>query len=134
MNRTERAKKSSTSSGAVTRNIGDARLPGLSADNKFGLAYEAAILLAKMAIGCAGYRVKGSGAHYTTFAALELAIGPTAARAGSYFDRCRRKRNELSYDRAGIVTETEAEELLREVRRFQRMVGAWIRRHHSQFA
>ncbi|MGD0384465.1 MAG: hypothetical protein ABSA77_13170 [Thermoguttaceae bacterium] len=60
---------------AINRNLHDADLPGLSADNKFGLAYEAGLLLAKMAVACAGYRVKGQGGHQTTFASLKLAIG-----------------------------------------------------------
>jgi hypothetical protein len=42
----------------VTRNLADAAITALSADNRFGLAYEAGLLLAKMAIAAAGYRVK----------------------------------------------------------------------------
>jgi hypothetical protein len=63
---------------AVVRNIHDAAVADLSADNKFGLAYEAGLLLAKMAVSCAGYRVEGQGAHQTTFVALKLAIGNDA--------------------------------------------------------
>ena len=43
--------------GAIERNLRDAALPDLSADNKFGMAYEAALLTAKMAVAVAGYRV-----------------------------------------------------------------------------
>ncbi len=103
---------------------------GLSADNKFGLAYEAGLLLAKMALACAGYRVKGQGAHQTTFAALKLAMGPSIAPTASYFDRCRRKRNEISYDAAGLVSDSEAGELIAEVKRFQATVQAWIEKNH----
>jgi hypothetical protein len=111
---------------AVSRNLHDAAVPGLSADNKFGLAYEAGLLLAKMAVACAGYRVKGQGAHQTTFTSLKLAIGSSITETASYLDRCRRKRNEISYDTAGLVSDTEAEELLKEVKQFQINIESWI--------
>jgi hypothetical protein len=119
---------------AVNRNLRDAGIPQLSADNRFALAYEAALLLAKMAIACAGYRVKGQGAHQTTFAALKLAIGSTLAKKASYFERCRRKRNALSYDTAGVVTDTEAAEILAQAQAMQAIVEQWIAKNHSQLA
>src|SRR5436309_2184642 len=79
---------------AAERNLRDAALPGLSVDNSFGVAYEAALLVSKMAIACAGYRVKGLGAHETTFIALELSLGSDVSTAARYFERCRRKRND----------------------------------------
>ncbi|MBI1849130.1 MAG: hypothetical protein HYR85_02170 [Planctomycetes bacterium] len=114
----------------MARNVADAALVGLSPDNKFGLAYDAVLLLSKMAIACAGYRVKGQGAHRTTFEALQLALGPTIAQKADYFDRCRRKRNEFSYDVAGVVSAREAQELLEHTRQFEKTVEAWIAKHH----
>lgn len=116
---------------AVGRNLHDADLDALSADNRFGLAYEAALLLAKMAIACAGYRIKGQGAHQTTFAALPLVLGPSVQPMVSYFDRCRRKRNEISYDAADVVTDTEVEEILTKAAGFQQTIEAWIAENHS---
>ena len=60
-----------------------------------------------------GYRVKGQGANQTTFTAVKLALGAGINNMATYLDRCRRKRNELSYDVAGVVTDTEAAEILR---------------------
>ncbi len=119
---------------AVERNLHDAAVKGLSADNSFGMAYEAGLLLAKMAIACAGYRVKGLGAHQTTFAALKLAVGPSMAKTASYLERCRRKRNELSYDSAGVVTDTEAAEILAKVRSMQKALEEWIAKNHPALA
>jgi hypothetical protein len=118
---------------AVECNLTDAGITGLSADNRFGIAYEAALLLAKMAVACAGYRVKGPGAHKTMFDAVELAMGARVSSEALYFDRCRRKRNNLSYDAAGIVPQTEAEELLKEAARFRTSVETWISKHYPQF-
>ena len=120
--------------GAAARNLRDARLKGLSADNAFGLAYEAAFLLAKAVIACAGYRVRGLGAHHTTFVALEVAMGASGAQTAAYFDRCRRKRNDLSYDSADIASEAEARELRREVEAFRVTALAWIEKHYPRLA
>lgn len=119
---------------AITRNIHDAAITGLSADNKFGLAYETGLLLAKMAVACAGYRVKGQGAHQSTFISLKIAVGAAINETASYLDRCRRKRNEISYDTAGLVSDTEAEELLSNVEEFRIVVEAWIASNHASFA
>ncbi len=119
---------------AVDRNLRDVAAAGLSADNKFGLAYEAGLLLAKMTVACAGYRVKGQGAHHTTLTALKLAMGQSIAPTASYLERCRRKRNEISYDAAGLVSDTEADELIAKVRRLQATVKAWIAKKHPNLS
>lgn len=114
----------------VERDLRDADLPGLSEDNAFGLAYEAGLLLARMAIACAGYRVRGPGAHQTAFVALEIALGSPAERAAAYFEVCRRKRNILSYDNADVASATEVTEILRAARRLEALVEGWIARRH----
>ncbi len=103
---------------AVERNLADASLGQLSPDNRFSIAYQAALLAAKMAIACAGHRVKGQGAHQTTFAALKLAMGSPTNIMATYLDRCRRKRNEGAYDAAGVVSMAEADELFKKAQVF----------------
>jgi hypothetical protein len=109
-------------------------VPGLSADRRFATAYNAVLQLAKMAIACAGYRVVGPGHHLTTFEAVETAMGPPVSRLVAYFDTCRRKRNQVDYDRVNAATETEAEELLAKAEDFRELVEKWISKHHSAFA
>src|SRR5712691_3959446 len=70
----------------VSRDLTDARLPGLSTDRQFATAYNAVLQLAKMAIACAGYRVVGTGHHQTTFEALELAVGDQVSPFVPFFD------------------------------------------------
>ena len=115
---------------AVKRDLQDAAIEGLSDDNRFGMAYEAALLVAKMAVAAAGYRIKGLGAHQTTFVARKLALGVEMTQTASYLDRCRRMRNELSYDTAGVVTDDEAAELLKEARKLKDTVEHWINENH----
>ena len=117
----------------IARDLQDAALSGLSADRRFATAYNAVLQLAKMVIACAGYRVAGQGHHQTTFEALELAMGPSIVAASTYFDTCRRKRNLVDYDVANLITETEADELLRQARQFGQLVEAWIAQNHPSF-
>lgn len=117
---------------AVDRNLRDAAIHQLSADNRFAVAYEAALLLGKMAVACAGYRVKGLGAHQTTFAALKLALGAGIGKTAAYLERCRRRRNELSYDMAGVVTDTEVAEILAQAQTLQKTVEQWIAENYPR--
>ncbi len=114
----------------IARDLQDAALSVLSADRRFATAYNGVLQFSKMVIACAGYRVVGQGHHQTTFEALELAMGPSIAASGSYFDTCRRKRNQVEYDMANVATETEAEELLRQAQQFGQLVEAWIAQNH----
>ncbi len=115
------------------RNLADARIEALSTDGKFGHAYEAARALATVVVRASGYRVKSAGAaHYSTFVALEVADPRRFARHAAYFNTCREKRNDLSYELAGVVTDSEAEELLREVPAFQALVDEWLRARHPK--
>jgi hypothetical protein len=119
---------------AIRRNLQDASLPGLSDDNRFGIAYEAGLIVATMAIVCAGYRARGEGAHETTFFALQIAVGPSAARFEDYFQQSRRKRNTLSYARAGVVDPSKVAEIIERTQRLQELVEAWIANRHPHLA
>jgi hypothetical protein len=119
---------------AIRRNLDDASIEELSDDNRFGIAYQAALLVAKMAIACAGYRVKGQGAHQTTFPVVPLALGRSYQSLSDYLDLCRRKRNDIAYDSAGIVSSADVEELVRQATKFAANVEGWIAKHHPTFA
>ena len=87
-----------------------------------------------MTVACAGYRVKGQGAHQTTLAAMKLALGAGISKTASYLERCRRKRNELSYDMVGFVTDTEARELLAQAQALQKTIQQWIAKNHPHLS
>lgn len=119
----------------VGRDLQDAAIEGLSDDRRFATAYNAVLQLSKMAIACAGYRVaSGAGHHQKTFEAVKTALGsPAADTFADYFDTCRRKRNNIDYDGAEIVTETEADELLEKANEFRSLVEDWISREHLAY-
>ena len=118
----------------VERDLKDAALPGLSDDRAFATAYNAVLQLSKMVIAATGHRVIGQGHHQTTFQAVEIAVGAKAIPYATYFDACRRKRNQLDYDVAEVASHTESQELLKKAREFQQLVEAWITANHPQLA
>jgi hypothetical protein len=96
---------------------------------RYIMAYDAARTLSVMIVRSAGYRPRTVGGHYNTFLALEAADS-AFANLSAYFDSCRSKRNLSEYTDAGIITETEAEALLKAVRQFALDAEAWIKAKH----
>ena len=117
----------------VDRSLADVNAPGLSADARFIMAYDAARTLSLLIVRAAGYRPRSVGGHYNTFLALETADPAFAARS-AYFDGCRMKRNTSEYNFAGGVSETDADGLLQAARQFAIEAENWIALHHPQLA
>jgi len=67
---------------AAQRNIADAQLPGLSAENRFDTAYKAIMQLAMLALNANGYRTLTSkpGHHQTAIQTLPLSVGLAPAK------------------------------------------------------
>jgi hypothetical protein len=117
----------------VARSLKDVTAPGLSADARFIMAYDAARTLSLIVVRAAGYRPRAIGGHFNTFLALESA-DPSFAALSTYFDGCRMKRNDCEYDFAGGVTDTDASGLLTTVRKFAVDAEAWVKAHHPALA
>jgi len=107
----------------IERDLKDCQVEGLSEDRRFATAYGAALNLASYAIRKQGYRVSGKvGHHKITFDAAAEILGKTSSEFMDFFDLCRRKRNKVDYDFADVVSETEVQELIEMVKRFQKFV------------
>jgi hypothetical protein len=109
------------------RDLLDAAVQGLSLDRRFLIAYEVALTLSTIPLYAAGYETHGYGHHWLTFKALPYVMGAEFIALADYFDVCRTKRNVGTYGRGGLISETEVEELLTEVRGFQKSVGDWLK-------
>ncbi len=120
--------------GVIDRNLADAALTSLSADNRLGIAYEAVLVACKLAVHASGYRIRSGipGAHAITLECGVLAMGKPVADVIDYFDTVRRKRNHLSYDAAGTVSHAEANEALKHARGVKRAMEAWLADRHSE--
>src|ERR1700733_8760927 len=75
---------------AITRDLSDAAVKGLSEDRRFATAYNATLQAAKRASARAGYRLATAPRrHRVAFDAARLALGSAAVRALDYFETCR---------------------------------------------
>jgi hypothetical protein len=60
-----------------------------------------------------------------------LILGVANQGDADYLNACRSKRNIAEYDRTGVVSAGEAEELLAFVQELREKVMQWVRKHHS---
>ena len=94
------------------RDIADAESEALSADWRFGIAYNAALKLCTMMLYDAGFMPEKNLAHYRTLLSLQYTIGEHRKSDAEYLDACRIKRNHVEYDYVNGASETEAQELV----------------------
>src|SRR5437870_1705914 len=95
----------------VERDLQDAK-GNVSADWRFGIAYNAALKCCTALLHASGYRADAGQAHMRTINALTEILGDTWKSDANYLNRCREKRNTVEYDMAGVATENDVKELL----------------------
>lgn len=115
--------------GIVERDLADAE-GNISADWRFGIAYNAALKLCTILLQASGYRTEKTLQHYRTIAALPLILGDQRNDDADYLEVCRRKRNTTEYDRAGAATEQDAKELIEFTKKLRADVLDWLKQHH----
>jgi len=115
----------------VDRDIKTARTPGVHPDWRLSIAWNAVLQVANAALAAAGFRAEGEGHHYRTIQSLELTIGaePGLVRR---LDAYRKKRNIGDYQKAGMVTDSEADELVKLAEEVAARVRAWLRTVHPE--
>lgn len=116
----------------VERDLKDSRQKGLSADWRFGIAYNAALKLCTILVYAEGYKPEKALAHYRTLRALPLVLGPEKEDDADYLDSCRSKRNTVEYDCIGGATNSEANELIVFVTELKQEVMEWIKEKHPE--
>jgi hypothetical protein len=117
--------------GIVDRDVKDAE-SDISADWKFGIAYNAALKLCTILLHASGYRPEQKLGHYRTITALPLILSHEHKDDADYLDACRGKRNTAEYDSAGVVSADEADELLNFTKELREEVMRWLKRQHSE--
>jgi hypothetical protein len=116
----------------VDRDLKDAGRVEVSADWRFGIAYNAALKLCTMLLHASGYRPEKALQHYRTIQALPMILGDRHKDNATYLETCRIKRNTVEYDIAGAVTEKDARELLMFAGRLQSEVLNWLKVNHPE--
>jgi hypothetical protein len=116
----------------VDRDLSDAQTAGLSADGRFQHAYDAALQLCMIALRAAGYRVrKGQGHHKYSIDSLRLTLGDAWSETADHIERCSRLRGQAMYERTGVVSEEDAQDLIATARQLRDDVIDWLKTHHG---
>ena len=102
----------------------------ISTDMRFYAAHGAAIAIAKAALAACGYRTTRVDAnHYYLFQSLEDTLGSDTDTVNA-LDAYRKKRNTAEYDMAGMISESEADEMVEIATHLRHTVDDWLRANH----
>ena len=113
----------------VDRDLQDAA-SDLSADWRFGIAYNAALKLCTILLYAEGYKAERNLQHYRTIQALSKILGTEKNDDAIYLDTCRTKRNTAEYDSVGVVTDRDSDELIDFVKSFKEEVLTYLKNKH----
>ena len=116
----------------VSRDLKDAAAGGISEDWKFGIAYNAALKLCTILLHASGYKAEHTLQHYRTIQAMPLILGDQLKVGAQYLDDCRRKRNKVEYDVAGVASAQDATELLEFSKELHANVQDWLKKQRPE--
>jgi len=113
----------------MDRDLSDCQSPGLSADWRLGIAYNAALQVAVAGLAAEGYRVARESHHFRAVQSLAFTLGSDGPLIAQ-LDAFRKKRNISDYERAGSVSTQEAQEMIDLAGRLRDGLVRWLRRAH----
>jgi hypothetical protein len=118
--------------GVVDRELADAGVAGLSDDGRFTHAYDAALLLCKLALHASGFEVakRVPGHHALWINSLELTLGAKHKATLVLLSKSSKLRHLSLYDHAGVVQRQDADDLLEAARQLRTDVMSWLRSEH----
>lgn len=112
------------------RDLRDCQTPSLSAQWRLNIAYNAALQCAAAALAAVGFRpARGDSLHLRVIQSLQHTIRADTAVI-EQFDAFRKKRNIGAYERTGVVSEHEADEMFELAKKVRADVEAWLRANH----
>lgn len=115
----------------VDRDLSDCRIRALSGDWRLNIAYNAALQAATAALAASGYRASRGSHHYLVIQSLAATIGADQNLVRQ-FDMFRRKRNVGGYERVGLVSESEADEMIELAEKLRQEVVRWLANQHPE--
>jgi len=113
----------------VDRDLAASRTPGLPADWRLNIAYNAAMQCAVAALAASGYRAARDSHHYRVIQSLAFTMGVELALIDQ-LEHLRKKRNMGEYERAGIASDQEANETIELAAQLRRLLQAWLKENH----
>jgi hypothetical protein len=118
--------------GVVDRELADAGVAGLSDDGRFTHAYDAALLLCKLALHASGFAVqkRAPGHHSFWINSLEFTLGEAHKETLIHLSKSSKLRHTSLYDHAGVVEKQDADDLFAAARQLRTDVLSWLRSQH----
>lgn len=117
--------------GVCARDLHDCRAPGLSADWRLNIAYNAALQAATVTLAAEGFRAARDSHHYRVIQSLAHTIGAESGLVRR-FDAFRKKRNIGGYEAAGQVSDQEADEMTALAEDLLQRVRSWLTAAHPE--
>jgi len=115
------------------RDLAACQTVGLIADWRLNIAYNAGLQLATAALAAAGYQAERVGQHYRVIQSLALTLHLDAGTLAE-FDDYRKLRNTSDYERAGFISDTEADGMFKLALRLRTQVETWIHANYPALA
>jgi hypothetical protein len=115
--------------GVIDRDTAQCQIAGLSPDWQLNIAYNAALQVATAALAAAGYRAARDAQHYRVIESLRYTMDVDAQRIAQ-LQSYRKKRNISDYERAGGVSQREADEIVSLAKDLRRALTAWLTAGH----
>ena len=84
----------------------------------FAIAYNAILQACRAYMFANGFRPSNNESHKNTFAFMRLALSEQYRDLVDYFDMIRNKRHQAIYEVAGLISQTEAQNLLTKAEEF----------------
>lgn len=113
------------------RDLRDCATSGLSADWRLNIAYNSALQSATAALAASGYRAVREAHHFRVIQSLIYTID-LPAQVVTQFDAFRKKRNIGGYERAGLVSDHEADEMIRLAKDIRQKVERWLQEKYPE--
>jgi hypothetical protein len=116
----------------IDRDLIDCQSPGLSADWRLAIAYNAALQVALAGLAAEGYRVAREAHHFRAIQSLAFTLGCDNALIVQ-LDAFRKKRNISDYERAGGTSDREAKEMFVLAQKLRDDLVTWLQKTHPDF-
>jgi hypothetical protein len=115
------------------RDIEKSHIDELGNDWKMSIAYNAALQSAAAALAAAGYICTRGDHHYRVIQSLAYTI-KADSKLINQLDRFRKKRNISGYERMGMVTDKDVQEMMSLSQKLLATVIDWLKKNYPELA
>lgn len=115
--------------GVIDRELQDAAVAGLSDEGRFTHAYDAALILCKLALHASGFALqkRTPGHHSRWNNSLEFTLGKEQMETLVLLSKSSHLRHISFYDQTGVVQRQDADDLLETAQKFRSDILIWLR-------